>query len=115
MHYQLLLLMFVCSRLKEYKDTVKLIIFTMSVITHKYSVITTVDGLPYDCTSVLPCPSTLGGVIILTSNSIVYVDAANLSGWAGTSVDSWIASAAAALGAAELQPEIRSLSARHRR
>jgi len=62
------------SRLKEYKDTAKLIIFTMTVITHKYSVITAVEGLPYDCMSLLPCASTLGGVVILTSNSIIYVD-----------------------------------------
>ena len=63
-----------CSRLKEYKDTANLIIFTMAVITHKYTVLTAVEGLPHDCMYLLPCTSTLGGVVILTSNSIVYVD-----------------------------------------
>lgn len=77
----------VYRRLKEFKDTAKLIIFTMTVITHKYSVITTVEGLPYDCMSLLPCASTLGGVVILTSNSIIYVDptsrrvALPINGW----------------------------------
>ncbi|KIM78173.1 hypothetical protein PILCRDRAFT_98438 [Piloderma croceum F 1598] len=75
------------GRLKEYKDTAKLIIFTMTVITHKYSVITAVEGLPYDCMSLLPCASTLGGVVILTSNSIIYVDSTSrrvalpVNGW----------------------------------
>lgn len=76
-----------CSRLKEYKDTAKLIIFTMTVITHKYSVITAVEGLPHDCVNLLPCASTLGGVVILTGNSIVYVDSTSrrvalpVNGW----------------------------------
>jgi cleavage and polyadenylation specificity factor subunit 1 len=46
----------------------------MDVITHQYTVITSAEGLPYDCTSLLPCASTIGGVVILTSNCIVYVD-----------------------------------------
>ena len=74
--------------MKEYKDTAKLIIFAIDVITHQYTVITNAEGLPHDCTSLLPCASTLGGVIILTGNSIVYVDrtarrvALPFNGWA---------------------------------
>lgn len=61
-------------RLKEYKDTVKLMIFTLDLITHNYSIITSADALPYDCLEVLPCATSLGGVVIITSNSIIYVD-----------------------------------------
>lgn len=49
-------------------------IFTMDLATHNYPVITSVDGLPHDCISLLPCASSLGGVVILASNSVIYVD-----------------------------------------
>ncbi|KAJ7757023.1 CPSF A subunit region-domain-containing protein [Mycena metata] len=45
-------------------------------------------GLPYDCTSMLACSASLGGVVILTTNSIIYVDRSSrrvalpLNGWA---------------------------------
>lgn len=32
------------------------------------------EGLPYDCFSLIPCSILLGGVIVLTTNSIIYVD-----------------------------------------
>ncbi|KAJ7164986.1 CPSF A subunit region-domain-containing protein [Mycena filopes] len=76
------------GRLKEYKDTVKLAIFTLDVVSQHYPIITSVSGLPYDCISMLPCSSSLGGVVILTTNSIIYVDRSSrrvalpLNGWA---------------------------------
>lgn len=60
----------------------------MDLVTHQYPVITAADGLPHDCISLLPCASSLGGVVILTSNSIVYVDQTSrrvglpVNGWA---------------------------------
>lgn len=62
------------GRLKEYKDTVKLIIFTLDVVTQNYPIIRTVEGLPHDCLFLLPCSTSLGGVVVLTCNSIIYVD-----------------------------------------
>ncbi|KII91367.1 hypothetical protein PLICRDRAFT_696440 [Plicaturopsis crispa FD-325 SS-3] len=62
------------GRLKEFKDTVRLIIFTLDIVTQNYPVIATVEGLPYDCISLLPAESSLGGVFIQTSNSIIHVD-----------------------------------------
>ena len=73
--------------MKEYKDTVKLIIFTMDVVTHQHTVIASAEGLPHDCTSLLPCSSTLGGVVILTSNSVIYVD--QTSRRVGLPVNGW--------------------------
>lgn len=76
------------SRLKEYRDTARLYIFTLDVMSRNYPIITAVDGLPYDSISLLPCATSLGGVIILTSNSLVYVDQAGrrvalpINGWA---------------------------------
>jgi cleavage and polyadenylation specificity factor subunit 1 len=45
-------------------------------MSRNYPIITAVDGLPYDSVSLLPCATSLGGVIVLTSNSIIYVDQA---------------------------------------
>ena len=75
------------SRLKEFKDTMTLFIFTLDLITRTYPVIVAVDGLPYDCMSLLPCSPTLGGVVVLTSNAIIHVDQASrrvvlpVNGW----------------------------------
>ncbi|KZT18929.1 hypothetical protein NEOLEDRAFT_1142724 [Neolentinus lepideus HHB14362 ss-1] len=62
------------GRLKEYKDTVKLFIFTLDLVTRSYPVINVVDNLPYDSTTLLPCNASLGGVVVLTSNSVIYID-----------------------------------------
>jgi cleavage and polyadenylation specificity factor subunit 1 len=60
-------------RLKEHKDTVKLFIITADFITHNYPIVTEVEGLPYDCFSVIPCSTFPGGVIILSTNAIIHV------------------------------------------
>ncbi|RPD55582.1 hypothetical protein L226DRAFT_490064 [Lentinus tigrinus ALCF2SS1-7] len=62
------------GRLKEYKDTVGLYIFTLDLITNNYPVISGVEGLPYDCFALTPCSTSMGGVVILASNSILFVD-----------------------------------------
>ncbi|CCL98048.1 uncharacterized protein FIBRA_00042 [Fibroporia radiculosa] len=75
------------GRLKEYKDTVGLILFTLDLVTRHYPVITAIDGLPHDCFAMAPCSTALGGVVVLASNSIIYVDQATrrvilpVSGW----------------------------------
>ncbi|KAJ7628553.1 CPSF A subunit region-domain-containing protein [Roridomyces roridus] len=76
------------GRLKEYKDTVRLSIFTLDVVSQHYPVIASVTGLPHDCISMIPCSASLGGVVVLSSNSIIYIDRASrrvvlpLNGWA---------------------------------
>ncbi|KAJ7291148.1 CPSF A subunit region-domain-containing protein [Mycena rebaudengoi] len=81
------------GRLKEYKDTVKLAIFTLDVVSQHYPIITSVTGLPYDCLSLLPCSTSLGGVVILTSNSLIYVEQSSrrvalpLNGWSSRITD----------------------------
>ena len=75
------------SRLKEFKDTVRLIIFTLDNATENYPIITSVDGLPHDSLSLLPCSTSLGGVVITTTNALIYVDQSSrrlalpLNGW----------------------------------
>ena len=61
-------------RLKEYKDTVGLYIFTLDLITNNYPFITGVEGLPYDCFALTPCSTSTGGVVVLASNSVLFVD-----------------------------------------
>ncbi|CAK5269347.1 unnamed protein product [Mycena citricolor] len=76
------------GRLKEYKDTVKLVVFTLDVVGQHYPVISSVSGLPHDCFSLVACPTALGGVVILATNSIIYVERSSrrvvlpLNGWA---------------------------------
>jgi cleavage and polyadenylation specificity factor subunit 1 len=62
--------------LKEYKDTSKLIIFTLDLVMQSYHVITYAEGLPYDSMYLLPCEAALGGVIVVSSNALIYVDQA---------------------------------------
>ena len=75
--------------MKEFKDTVKLIIFTLDIATQNYPIITLIEGLPHDCLTLLPCSTSLGGVIITTSNALIYVDQSSrrvalpLNGWTG--------------------------------
>ncbi|KAG6916934.1 hypothetical protein DXG01_004621 [Tephrocybe rancida] len=75
------------GRLKEFKDTVRLVIFTLDIVTQTYPIITSTQGLPYDCFAVMACAASLGGVVILSSNSMIYVDQSSrrvilpLNGW----------------------------------
>ncbi|KAF8970332.1 CPSF A subunit region-domain-containing protein [Flammula alnicola] len=75
------------GRLKEFKDTVKLIIFTLDIATQNYPIITFVEGLPYECLTLLPCSTSLGGVVVITSDALIYVDQSSrrvalpLNGW----------------------------------
>ncbi|TFK70705.1 hypothetical protein BDN72DRAFT_838644 [Pluteus cervinus] len=81
------------GRLKEYKDTTKLIIFTLNITSQTYPIITSVEGLPHDCFSLLPCSASVGGVIISSSNAVIYVDqpgrriALPMNGWASRMSD----------------------------
>ena len=47
--------------------------FTLDIVNRRYPVIGLATGLPCACLSVLACPST-GGVMVIASNSIIYVD-----------------------------------------
>ncbi|KZT66632.1 hypothetical protein DAEQUDRAFT_714689 [Daedalea quercina L-15889] len=81
------------GRLQEYKDTVGLLIFTLDLVTHHYPVITVVESLPYDCFALTACSTSLGGVVVLAGNSILYVDQASrrvvlpLNGWPSRTSD----------------------------
>ncbi|KAF5370352.1 hypothetical protein D9758_007006 [Tetrapyrgos nigripes] len=76
------------GRLKEHKDTTHLIIFTLDITPQKFPIITSVEGLPHDALSLLPCSSSVSGVVVITANSIIYVDQSSrrvslpLNGWA---------------------------------
>ena len=75
-------------RLKEYKDTVKLVIFTLDIAAQHYPILTFVELLPHDSLYLLPCSTSLGGVVVITGNSIIYVDQSSrrialpVNGWA---------------------------------
>jgi len=75
------------SRLKEFKDTARVVIFTLDITAQHYPILTFVENLPHDSMYLLPCPMSLGGVVIITSNAIIYVDQSSrrivlpINGW----------------------------------
>ncbi|TFK16893.1 hypothetical protein FA15DRAFT_650709 [Coprinopsis marcescibilis] len=102
------------GRLKEHKDTTRLVIFTLDLSTsststsssvnngggasalgNMYPVISSVENLPSDALGLVPCTKAFpGGVVVLTSNGVVFVDGMSsggsgrrvgcaMSGWAG--------------------------------
>ncbi|KAG9227086.1 hypothetical protein CCMSSC00406_0008286 [Pleurotus cornucopiae] len=80
------------GRMKEYKDTTKLMIFTLDLVHQHYPIISSVTGLPYDAFALLPCATLFAGVTILTGNAVIYVDASRrvalpVNGWAPRSTD----------------------------
>lgn len=56
--------------------------------TQSYPIISSVEGLPHDSLSLLSCGTSLGGVIVLTTNALIYVDQSSrrvvlpVNGWA---------------------------------
>ncbi|KAK7451137.1 mRNA cleavage and polyadenylation factor subunit [Stygiomarasmius scandens] len=76
------------GRLKEYKDTTRLIIFTLDITPQKFPIITSVEGLPHDAISLVPCSTTVRGVVVVTANSLIYIDQSSrrvvlpVNGWA---------------------------------
>jgi cleavage and polyadenylation specificity factor subunit 1 len=70
------------------RDTVSLVLLTLDLTTSHYPIIYKVSGLPYDSISLHPCPHNLGGVVVLTANSILHVDQSSkiyalpTNGWA---------------------------------
>ncbi|KAG6812354.1 hypothetical protein H0H92_003254 [Tricholoma furcatifolium] len=81
------------GRLKEFKDTARLVIFTLDIIGQSFPIITSVQGLPHDCFAVMACAASLGGVVVLSSNSIIYIDQTSrrvvlpLNGWQARNSD----------------------------
>jgi cleavage and polyadenylation specificity factor subunit 1 len=74
--------------LKEYKDTSKLVIFTLDISVQSYPIISSVENLPHDCLYLTPCTEHFGGLVVATPNSLVYIDQSSkrvalaLNGWA---------------------------------
>ena len=76
------------SRLAEFKDTVGLRLITLDLVSRSYPIIASVDNLPYDSLKLMACPSAVGGVVVISSNSVIHVDQAGkpvgiaFNGWA---------------------------------
>lgn len=45
----------------------------MDLVTRNCPVLTAVDGLPYDCLYLVPCSAELGGVMVISANSLIHV------------------------------------------
>jgi cleavage and polyadenylation specificity factor subunit 1 len=48
----------------------------LDLVTRTYPIITQVERLPYDCLYLLACPTSYGGVVVVSSNAIFHIDQA---------------------------------------
>lgn len=63
------------GRFRSSKDTFRLEIRTIDLSAGgSYPLLTGVAGLPADCLYLVPCPTEVGGIAIVTGNGIVHVD-----------------------------------------
>ncbi|KAI8928665.1 CPSF A subunit region-domain-containing protein [Entophlyctis helioformis] len=70
------------GRLGSRKDTVSVIVISLDIIQKKYPVLFRIDGLPYNCISLLPAPLPIGGLVILSHNAIIHTDQTHSPGMA---------------------------------
>jgi cleavage and polyadenylation specificity factor subunit 1 len=86
--YRLTLISLFPRRLNELKDTVSIFLITIDAVTRSYPVISQIHGMPYDVQYIIPCPASLGGLLLVTSNAILHTDQSSrtvgvaVSGWA---------------------------------
>lgn len=70
-----------------------LFIVALDLNLRQYPIITQAHSLPYDCFSLLPCPTSFPGVLVAAANTILYVDqvgkivAMPTNGWAARVTD----------------------------
>lgn len=81
------------GRLNEFKDTTKLVIFTLDLsistqsYTYTYPVLAKIEGLPHDCMYIIPCTEFLvGGLVVVSGDLIIYIDSTRrvalpVNGW----------------------------------
>ena len=78
------------GRIQTQKDTFHVEVRTLDVLSKTYASLSTVSGLPSDSQYLVACSTAIGGVVVVTSTSIIHVDqsgrkvATSLNGWYGT-------------------------------
>jgi cleavage and polyadenylation specificity factor subunit 1 len=70
------------GRLAFKKDSVSLIVVSFDIFQKTYPVLFSVDGLPYNCTHILPAPTPLGGIVIFSHNALIHLDQTHTPGCA---------------------------------
>lgn len=73
------------GRVAAVKDNTSLLIVSLSVsnkanTNRTYPVLYQSDNLPYNCNKLVPCPSPVGGVLVLSPNALIHVDSASVPG-----------------------------------
>ncbi|KAJ2930722.1 hypothetical protein H1R20_g6373, partial [Candolleomyces eurysporus] len=77
------------GRLNEFKDTTKLVVFTLDISNQSYPILTKIEGLPHDCMYLIPCTEFLvGGLVVVSGDLIIYIDSTRrvalpVNGWGG--------------------------------
>lgn len=64
------------GRLASAKDTFSVIVVSVDVSQKMFPVLYKIDGLPYNCTHIKPVPKPLGGLLVFSQNSLIYMDQA---------------------------------------
>ncbi|KAJ1332862.1 hypothetical protein BSLG_008489 [Batrachochytrium salamandrivorans] len=62
------------GRLGVLKDTMSVIVISLDTVEKSYPVLYRIENLPYNCTMLVPVPTPIGGLIILSHNAIIYTD-----------------------------------------
>jgi len=62
------------GRVAVKKDTCSSVALSINVAQKSNPVIWPVDKLPFDCLSCLPVPKPIGGILVLATNSIIYLN-----------------------------------------
>lgn len=61
------------GRLDRLKDTFKIEVRTLDVLSKAYASLSTCTSLPFDSQYILACPASIGGIIVVTSTALVHV------------------------------------------
>ncbi len=75
------------GRYSTVKDTFQLEIRTLDITSKTYASLVRITGLPSDCLYIVPCPSKIGGVLVICETSIIHIDQsgntvlASVNGW----------------------------------
>ena len=62
------------GRIAVRQDTCSMVAVSLNTQQRVHPVIWSLNGLPFDCSQLLPVPKPIGGALILATNSVIYVN-----------------------------------------
>ncbi|KAJ3329950.1 Cleavage and polyadenylation specificity factor subunit 1 [Blyttiomyces sp. JEL0837] len=68
------------GRLAARRDTRALVVVSLDISRKAYPILFQIEQLPYNCASILPMPSPIGGLVIVSPNALIHVDQTSIPG-----------------------------------